>query len=79
MIYAYKVQTTWENDEFCYHGFICADSFAEASTQIEDYFKNELESFSLDVIGAEPFVILDKSYETFCAEFQKVIKKETIW
>lgn len=79
MIYAYKVQTAWEKDRFYYQGFICADSFQEASAQIEDYFKNELESFSLNLIGAEPFVILDKSYETFCAEFQKVIEKETIW
>lgn len=79
MIYAYKVQTAYEKDEFCYQGFICADSFQEASTQIEDYFKNELESFSLNLIGAEPFVILDESYETFCTEFQKVIEKETIW
>lgn len=79
MIYAYKVQTAYGKDEFCYHGFICADSFQEASAQIEDYFKNELESFSLSLIGAEPFIILDKSYETFCAEFQKVIEKETIW
>lgn len=79
MIYAYTVHTIWEKDEFCYQGFIYANSFQEASTQIEDYFKNELESFSLSLIGAEPFIILDKSYETFCAEFQKVIEKETIW
>lgn len=79
MIYAYKVQTAWEKDKFCYQGFICADSFQEASAQIEDYFKNELESFSLNIIGAEPFVILDESRKEICAEFQKAIEEETIW
>lgn len=79
MIYAYKVHTIWEKDEFCYHGFICTDSFKEASAQIEDYFKNELEGFSLDVIGAEPFIILDESREAICTEFQKAIEEETVW
>lgn len=78
-IYAYKVHTIWEKDEFYYQGFICADSFQEASTQIEDYFQNELESFSLNLIGAEPFIILDESCKDICAEFQKVVKEETIW
>ena len=71
----FKVEVKWN-----YDGEQTGESFTDATSKIENYFGENLETFNMEILTNEDFVTLEKDKrKTSVNLFTNAIKEDYIW
>lgn len=81
MLYKYNITITssYDLETFEYQGIVSGDNYEEAVVKLEEYFKSEIDEFSIKLISPDIFLILEKDKEELYSDLVKAVEEDAVW
>ena len=81
MLFSYKatVTSTYDSETVTYRGVVNGDNYEGAVIKLEEYFRKELDEFSIKIISSDNFIILEKNREELYSNLVKALEEDAVW